>query len=216
MAKDKRKKSPDPGRKGAEERGETFYHSVAGGAVVSRGELQAFSKHWVWAITLGVIMIFLGFLAIIYPAFSTAGGVMILGLILLATGLVQLLHAVNVREWGGFFWHILLGLLYGAVGILLLSSPLIGAVTITFILSIYFIVSGIFKIIISLMSRNISSWVWMLFSGIVALILGGVVLLSWPVSALWFLGLVIGIDLVIGGFSLASLGSSAHRRAEEV
>ncbi len=191
--------------------GKTFYRSVATGAMyMDKSETEAMGKHWGWAVAVGIVMILLGALAIIYPAVTSVGAIMLLGIILIAGGIAQVVHAFSVRGWGGFFWHILLALVYVVIGVMLLTFPLSGAITITLLLGIYFLVSGIFKVILSLVSREIPNWGWMLFSGIVALGLGVIVLLSWPVSAIWFLGLVVGVDLVIGGFSLAALGTSAH------
>ncbi len=189
----------------------TFYRSVATGAMYAdRNETEAISRHWAWAVAVGIVMILLGALAIVYPAITSVGAVILLAIVLLVAGLVQFIHALNIRGWGGFFWHILVALTYAVIGILLLVYPLGGLITLTLLLSIYFVLSGIFKIVLSAVSRHASNWGWMLFSGIVAVVLGVIVFFSWPLSAIWFLGLLVGVDLVIGGFSLAALGTGAH------
>ncbi len=197
----------------AEEKKEskTFYKSVATGALYTdRNEAEALSRHWVWAVVIGIVMMVLGAIAIVYPAMTSVSAVIVLGIVLIAAAVAQFIHAINIRGWSGFFWHTLVALTYVVIGILLLVYPLGGLITLTLLLSIYLVLSGVFKIILSVVSRYVGNWGWMLFSGIVAVGLGVIVFLSWPLSTIWFLGLLVGIDLVIGGFSLAALGTKAQ------
>lgn len=196
--------------------GKTFYRSVATGTMsMDLTEREAIDRGWGWAVAMGIVMIILGALAIIYPAMTSVGVTFLLGLVLVVAGVAQLVHAFGVRGWSGFFWHLLIAITYAVIGVLLLTYPLGGLVTLTFLLAIYFLLSGIFKVVLSLSSRDTSGWGWMLTSGILSLILGVLVWTSWPVGSLWFIGLLVGIDLVLAGFSLAAMAISVHSMAKE-
>jgi len=198
------------------ENGKTFYESVATGTMsMDMTEVEAIDKGWGWAVTMGIVLIILGGLAIIYPAMTSVGVTMILGIILVIASVAQLVHAFGVRGWSGFFWHLLIAITYAVVGVLLLTYPLGGLVTMTFLLALYFLISGVFKIIISLSSRDVLGWGWVLASGITSLILGVLIWTSWPIGSLWFVGLLVGIDLVFAGFSLAAMAISVHSMAKE-
>lgn len=197
--------------------GKTFYRSVATGTMsMDVSEREAIDRGWGWAVAMGTLMIVLGALAIIYPALTSVGVELILGVVLVGAGIVQLVYAFGVRGWKGFFWHLLIAITYATIGILLLVYPLGGLVTLTFLLALYLMISGVFKAVISLSSRDVSGWGWLLASGILSVVLGVLVWLNWPLSSFWFIGLIVGIDLVMAGFSLAAMAISVHSVAEEM
>jgi uncharacterized membrane protein HdeD (DUF308 family) len=196
--------------------GKTFYKSVATGTMsMDMTDTEAIDRGWGWGVTMGILMIILGALAIIYPAMTSVGVTYLLGAVLVGAGIVQLVYAFGVRGWKGFFWHVLIAITYGVIGVLLLTYPLGGLVTLTFLLALYFLISGVFKVIVSLTSRDVSGWGWVLTSGIASLVLGALVWTSWPVDSLWFVGLLVGIDLVFAGFSLAAMAVTVHSMAKE-
>lgn len=196
--------------------GNTFYRSVATGTMsVDLTEKEAIDRGWGWEVTMGILMIILGALAIIYPALTSVGVTVLLGTVLAGAGIVQIVYAFGVRGWKGFFWHVLIAITYGVIGVMLLTYPLGGLVTLTFLLALYFLISGVFKVVVSLTSRNVSGWGWVLTSGITSLILGVLIWTSWPVGSLWFVGLLVGIDLVFAGVSLAAMAISVHSMAKE-
>lgn len=202
---------------GSSKQGKIFYKSAMVGTMkMDASDVRALDRGWSWAVVVGILMIILGAVAIVYPALTTVGFVFLIGAVLVIGSIVQLIHAFSVRSWKGFFWHLLLAATYAIAGILLLTYPLGGLITLTFVLAMYFLLSGLFKIILSVTSRrSTTNWGWMLFSGILALVLGVLVWMAWPYDSLWFIGLLVGIDLVIGGFSLAAMGVSAHEMAQE-
>lgn len=207
MKSDKRKK----------EEGTIFYKSVMTGTMeMNAQDVREIDKGWSWAVVVGILMMVLGAIAIIYPAVTTVGVVYLLGAVLVVGSIVQIIHAFSVRSWKGFLWHLLLAVTYAIAGILLLTYPLGGLLTLTFVLAMYFLISGLIKIVLSVASKHsTTSWGWMLFSGILALFLGVMLWAGWPYDSLWFVGLVVGIDLMIGGFSLAAMGISAHKMVQE-
>ncbi|MDO8507663.1 MAG: HdeD family acid-resistance protein [bacterium] len=196
--------------------GKTFYRSVATGTMsMDLSEREAIDRGWGWAVTMGIVMIVLGALAVVYPIVTSVGVTFLLGVVLVVAGVAQLVQAFSVRGWSGFFWHTLVAITYAVIGVLLLTYPLGGLVTLTFLLALYLLISGVFKVVISLSSREVSGWGWMLTSGILSVILGVLVWASWPVGSLWFIGLLVGIDLVLVGFSLSAMALSAHSREQE-
>lgn len=212
MTEEREKKVDAISRRG----GRTFYRSVATGTMsMDMSERDAIDRGWGWAVAMGTLMIVLGALAIVFPVLTSVGVALILGMVLTASGALQLIYAFGVRGWRGFLWHLLIAVTYATVGILLLVYPLGGLITLTFLLTLYLLISGIFKVVISLSSRSVSGWGWLLASGILSMILSAVIWLSWPISALWFVGLVVGIDLIMAGFSLAAVAISVHAVAEE-
>lgn len=196
--------------------GKTFYKSVATGTMsMDLTDTEAIDRGWGWGVTMGILMIILGALAIVYPAMTSVGVEMLLGAVLVGAGVVQVVYAFGVRGWKGFFWHLLVAITYAVIGVLLLTYPLGGLVTLTFLLALYFLISGVFKVVVSLTSRDVSGWGWVLTSGIASLILGVLVWTSWPIGSLWFIGLLVGIDLIFAGFSLAAMAISVHSMAKE-
>lgn len=198
------------------EQGKTFYRSIATGTMsMDVTDREAIDRGWSWAVTMGILMIVLGALAIVYPVLTSVGVTYLLGVVLAGAGLVQLVYALGVRGWRGFFWHILIAVTYGVIGVLLLTYPLGGLITLTFLLALYFLISGLFKVVISLSSREVSGWGWVLTSGILSLVLGVLIWTSWPIGSLWFIGLLVGIDLVFVGFSLAAMAIKVHSLERE-
>jgi len=196
--------------------GKTFYKSVAVGSMtLEGGDVEAIESSWGWAVAAGVVMAIIGIFAMVYPVLTSVGTVFAIGAVIVVASISQLVHAFTVGRVGGFFWHLFVAFVYAAVGLMLLAYPLGGVITLTFLLSVYFMVSGVSKAAIALMSMDTHSWGWMLASGILSVILGILVITSWPVGSLWFLGFIVGIDLFFGGISLAATASSVHSMLKE-
>ncbi len=105
--------------------------------------------------------------------------------------------------------HVLNAVLSIVVGLMLIRHPLAGALVMALLLAAYFTVAGIFRIVAAL-SMRIRGWGWALADGIITLILGILVWAQWPVSGLWIIGLFIGIDLIVVGWSEVMLAVAAR------
>lgn len=175
--------------------------------------MEALSRNWGWLLALGILMIILGVLAIAAPQVATIAVQLMLGWILVISGVAEGIHAFMARGWGGFLLELLSAILYLVVGILLLTNPLEGALALTILLAVFLIVEGIFKIITALGVREHRAWGWLLASGIISVILGLMIWAEWPASGLWVIGLLVGIQLVFTGWALVmlSLAARAHR-----
>jgi uncharacterized membrane protein HdeD (DUF308 family) len=161
--------------------------------------LKRFHEHWVSFLILGIILIFLGALAIIGSNVATLTSIIFFGILLTIGGILQIIYSFWERKGHGFAQTILSGIFYTVVGILMLTHPTVSALAITLLLAAFYTVNGVFKIIISL-TTPIIQWGWLLFSGIVSLALGILIWTEWPYSAHWLIGLFIGIDLLFVGW----------------
>src|SRR5262249_59506570 len=123
----------------------------------------------------------------------------------LGGGVVQIVNAFRGRSWGGFFLHLLAGVLHLVVGLLMIERPLRAAEILTFMLAVSFLIAGSIRIIVVLTER-FSAWPWVLINGIVTLLLGIAIWRQWPESSYWVIGLFVGIDLIFNGWSWVMLG----------
>lgn len=165
---------------------------------------------WGWYMFLGILLLLLGAICIIGNVAATFVTVIALGWFLIFSGVVALIHAFRVHAWGsGFVVHLLSALLRGFMGYLLIRYPGSGAVTLTLLLSFFLIVGGLFRAIAA-GTLKFPRWGWSVLSGVVSLVLGVVLLAEMPVSSLWFIGFVIGMDMIFEGASLVGFATALH------
>jgi uncharacterized membrane protein HdeD (DUF308 family) len=163
-----------------------------------------------WVIFAGITMLVLGGLAIAYDVTATLASVLVFGWLLLLAGVTQIVHAFQVRSWSGFFLYLLDGIIRATVGTLLVAYPGSGAVTLTLMLSVYFIVGGLFKTFGSIVLQ-FPSWGWSVASGLVSVALGVMLAMQWPVSGLWFIGFAVGLDLILYGWALLMFAAAIKK-----
>jgi uncharacterized membrane protein HdeD (DUF308 family) len=173
-------------------------------------ELRALRGSWGWFVALGVLLIIAGILAITYPVIATLATVEVVGAFLVVGAAFEIASGIWARQWGGFFLHLLGGLLYFFVGIILIERPGLGAAGYTLMMSVFFVAGGLVRIISALLHR-FPAWFWSLLSGLVALALGILIWRDFPASALWVIGVFVGIDLLFVGWSWVMLGFSVRR-----
>lgn len=177
--------------------------------------LESVRKNWGWFLASGIGLVLVGLLAIGSSVFTTLFTVSFLGVLLAVAGIIEIVYAFWARRWGGFFVQLVMGVLYTLTGLLILWNPGAAAVALTLLMAIMFIVSGIAKIVGSLMGR-FPHWGWVLVSGIISVLLGGLILGEWPYSGLWVIGLFVGIDLIFYGWAwiLLALGAKDSPRID--
>ncbi len=170
-------------------------------------------SNWGWILAFGILAIIWGIFGIIESVLFTVVTVLMLAWLLIIGGVIEGVQAIRHREGGHLALHIIEALLAIVAGILLLRNPVSGALVITLLVAAYFIVVGVFRIFASLMTR-IPGWGWTLANGIITLLLGIMVWSGWPGTALWVLGLFIGINLLFRGWAnvmlAIALRSSDH------
>ena len=164
-----------------------------------------FQTHWKLFLAEGIVLIILGVIAIIVPHFFTVAIVVCLGWILLFGGIFLITRALLFFRMPGFGLWLFMGILQFIIGYLFLAQPLQGILTLTLLMALFFALEGIAKISFALMMRPLAHWGLVLFSGITALILAVVVWVGWPGTAEWLLGLLFGINMLFGGWSLVNI-----------
>lgn len=168
-------------------------------------------ERWSSFFLAGAVLAILGVLALSSIFITTMATVLFLGVLLVAAGITLLIHSFYTSEWRGFFGELILGLISMMVGWLLISNPALGAVSLTLVLGSYFIASGIFKTISSLFI-HVEHWGWLLLNGVVSFALGILILAQWPAASLWILGLFVGIDLLMSGWTSIIYGFMLRKR----
>jgi uncharacterized membrane protein HdeD (DUF308 family) len=172
----------------------------------------ALRERWLAYLIEGIVLVVLGVAAIVVPNWATLSVTIFLGWLFLCSGFVGLITTFWLKQAPGFWWSLLSAVLAIVIGALLIGWPVSGAMSLTLALLIYFAMEGIFSIMFGLeYQRALSSrWVWLVLNGIIDLFLVGAILIGLPGTAVWVLGLLVGIDLVYGGAALIALSLTAH------
>lgn len=159
------------------------------------------------AIVVGVLLVILGLIAIARPVYATIASTLVFGWLFIFAGIAQIVYAFSSRLAGQVVWKLLLGILYLGAGIIVLSNVFSGAIALTLILGITIFVQGAIQVILAFAIRPARSWVWVLVSGILGIILGILIWSEWPFNAAWLIGLWVGISLLFNGIWMITLSS---------
>ena len=174
-------------------------------------EIPNVHKYWGWFFMIGVLLIALGLLAIAYANWATAFTVVLLGFLLTGAGILQIIYGTYILKWRGFSLSLLLGLFYIIAGILCIFKPMVSAESISLLIAALLLVGGTFRTI-SALSYRFDSWGLVLFNGLTAILLGILILAEWPASAMWVIGLFVGIDLLFMGCYWIALSLAAKKQ----
>ena len=174
---------------------------------------EAVRQHATLFLIEGIILLVLGALAIVLPPFATLAVTIIIGWILLASGLMGWITTFRARHAPGFWWSLVSALLATAAGLVLLLQPAGGAVSLTLLLIAFFIIEGIASIMYALDHRSQLSgrWEWMLISGLIDLVLAAIIFTGLPGSAAWALGVLVGVNMIFGGAALIAMALHARQ-----
>ena len=166
--------------------------------------------NWGWFLAFGIVLLVLGIAAVIRAFAATVASMVFFGWLLLFSGIIEFVHAFMVGKWAGFFLHLLVALLFGITGALMVFRPVISAEAVTFVMSVFFLVAGLYQLFAS-MWTHLPGWGWQAANGVISTILGVLLLTQWPVSGLWVVGLFIGIDLIFYGSAWIALALNLHK-----
>jgi uncharacterized membrane protein HdeD (DUF308 family) len=180
-----------------------------------RAAAAALHEHWVFFLVEGVVLLVLGATAIVLAPLATVAVTILIGWLLLVSGVIGLFTSIWMRKAPGFWWSLLSALLGIVVGVMLLGSPVTGAVSLTIVLVGFFIIEGAVTIMFALDHRRELSgqWSWMLVSGLVDLVLGAMIFSGLPSTAAWAIGLLVGLNMVFGGAALIAMALTARKAA---
>jgi uncharacterized membrane protein HdeD (DUF308 family) len=162
-------------------------------------------------IVLGILMVLLGIAAIIEPFIATIAITIVLSWTILIVGIVRVVHAFQSRHERGFWPKLAIGILYVIAGILLITNVFGAALSLTIALGAVIFTEGLLEVIAALQTHRDPNWGWVLFSGVMAIILAILILYQWPFSAVWVLGLFAGINFLSTGIWMIML-PLANRR----
>jgi uncharacterized membrane protein HdeD (DUF308 family) len=162
------------------------------------------------SVAFGAVLTVLGIFAVMAPLFSGIAVTVMVGILLMMGGIVEILFAFKAGSFGKGIVIFLFGGLGVAAGVIILVTPLRSLSFLTIILAAFFVVGGIMDVVLALKVRPVEGWGWMLFSGIVSVILGGLIIAQWPLSGTWAVGVLVGIRVLIHGWMLMALGRTGQ------
>ena len=167
---------------------------------------EELKRRKLWVIGIGACLSILGLLAVSMPFMASVAIETLIGWLMMTVGLAQAVNVYRASKNGEkpylkFLW----ALLAIATGIILLAKPMAGVVTLTMLLSVYFVLEGAFKVLMAFQLRPLSGWGWMLTSGLMALVLSGLIWSDFFAAA-WAVGLIVGINMLFTGSSFIVLG----------
>jgi uncharacterized membrane protein HdeD (DUF308 family) len=176
---------------------------------------QAFREHWVLFLVEGIVLLILGVLAVVVPILATLAFTVFFGFLFVISGVFGLVTTFGARGAPGFWWSLLSAALALAVGIMLIVLPASGAISLTLVLTAFFIVDGVLSIMYGLAHQRqfAGRWGWLVATGVCDLVLAAIIIAGFPGTALWALGLLIGIDMIFSGTTLTVLALYARTSA---
>lgn len=173
--------------------------------------LTEFKKYWGWLVALGIALVILGIIAIGASVATTIISVILFGWLLIIAGVFETIHSFwQMRGWSGFLWALLVGILHLVLGFIIIANPAASAQALTLVIAFFLIFGGIFRIVTAVTAR-FQNWGWLFFNGVIVLLLGISIWRHWPYSGLWVIGLFIGVEMLLNGWWLLTLGFAAKK-----
>ncbi|KTC80264.1 HdeD family acid-resistance protein [Legionella cherrii] len=169
--------------------------------VVHHHEKETLQHHRGWLFGFGVLLLILGFIGLGMEIALTIVSMYFFAVLLMVSGLSHIADAFKYRKWDGAIWKVCIGILYLIGAGIILYDPLLASTIITALLAWTLIVIGVTRITMSISLRHTTGWGWIFLAGVCSLILGILILLHWPMSGLWVIGLFIAIDMIVSGWT---------------
>ena len=173
-------------------------------------DMEVVRERWGWFMALGILLIVLGMIAIGGPLASGVAVSLLIGWLLVISGVAHIIHAFQSSGWRGGLVQFLCGLLYLGVGVMMITNPIAGLLALTVTVLVYFVVSGIFKIILAIRVEHLPQRAWVTVSGILSLVLSIYLGSQFPTSALWVIGMLFGIEMIFSGWSFVMIAQAAR------
>jgi uncharacterized membrane protein HdeD (DUF308 family) len=190
--------------------------TVALEGLVPAQVLGDLAHNWGWLLALGILLIVLGTIGLGLTFWLTLATVFIFGIFLLIAGVVQIFQAFKCRGWQSILWHVLIAILYILAGLIIADDPLLASAVLTFLLGVALIGIGIVRLVIALQWRGFKNWGWPFIGGLAAIIRGFLILIQWPISGFWIIGLFVAIEMIFSGWSyiIIALGARELGKAQ--
>jgi len=165
-----------------------------------------------WIVALGAVYLLAGFIALGSVAAATVATVYVVGIMMLIAGVAEVISAFQIKTWGRSLLWMAIGALYIIGGFATFENPLLAAALLTLLLGISLVASGTMRMVLAFSIRDRAAWFAVCLSSAITLLLGVVILAHWPVSSIYILGLMLGIDLIFAGAAWIAVGFGLSRR----
>lgn len=184
-------------------------------AAMQDAVVKALHEHWKLYLGEGILLVVLGIIAVLIPQLARLAVTILFGWLFLVSGVIGLVTTFWMRNAPGFWWALISAALAILAGGWMLAQPIGGALTLTVVLIAFFIIEGVASIFFALDHRRELSgqWGWMLGSGIIDLVLAMMLLMGLPSTAVWAVGLLVGINMMFGGVALIAMALHARKEA---
>ncbi len=171
---------------------------------------DALRRNWGWLLGLGIVLVFLGCIGLSMVIGLTLVSMYFFAALLLISAISHFIDIFKHRDWKGIFWQAIIAVLYLIGAGVVLYDPFLASTLITALLAGILIVIGITRIILALSLKDAQGWGWLLFAGITAIILGILIIMQWPISGLWVIGMFIAIDMIVNGWTYIFIALSVR------
>lgn len=179
---------------------ESFPSPLPGAIGLPMPDIGIIRDNWGWFVVLGLLQVLVGTAAILMAALATFASILVIGILALVSGGAELASAIWARGWSGTLQHILCGILYLAFGLIVTTRPVQSAELFTLVLAMMFLAGGAIRIGLAVTAR-FHQWSCVLFSGIITLLMGFLILSGWPGTSFWVIGTFVGIELLFTGWT---------------
>ena len=185
------------------------------------GEVEARIESWLhrakknagWLMALGVLEVLVGLAAIFSPLVAGVAVVIIVGVVMLIVGIARIISAFMAGSFGSGVLAFLWGLLVTVAGYYFITHPALGLASLTLFVAVALAIDGVMRTIMAFQMKPASGWGWMLFGGVISVVLAVMVFNRFPVSAAWLVGTLVGISVLFNGFTTLSVAMAARKLA---
>jgi len=175
-----------------------------------RHELAHLRAEWWWFLILGILLVASGAAALIYPFVASVAAVIVLGVSLLVSGVATIVTAFWAGKWSAMFLKLMVGIFYTVTGFIIMDTPVASTVSLTLVVAAMFIVVGMMRSIGALVIR-FPQWGWSLLSSVLTTLIGVVIYKNLPETALWAIGILVGIQLILDGWFWIMMAVAVRR-----
>ena len=177
--------------------------------LVTNEILGSINIKWRWLLGLGILFVLLGMIGLGASFALTMASVVFFGFMLLLGGGYQLVDSFRYSGWKSRVSHILISVLYIIAGIIVVNDPMGASSLFTMMIAGALVAIGLVRLVMAFQMRQVKGWIWLLVSGIAAIVLGSLIVAEWPSSGLWVIGMFIAIDLLFAGWGMIMLALAA-------
>jgi len=164
-----------------------------------------------WSIALGVLLVAAGILALIVPVMAAVAAALYVGWFAVIAGVIAIVVAIRTRSEPNFGWRVAVGVLYVALGFLLVSNPVAGAASLALLVGALMVGSGVVEIMLALKLRPRAGWGWVMANGILSIGLAILIAIGWPLGSLVLIGYLVGFQIIMCGVARIALGMAAKK-----